>query len=411
MLLVSSLLITLGLLADVDRPAESGRPPAPIEDPSGVALDGFYAALARTDADVAGAMTRVMHMGDSSIGLDGLPHAIRRRMQARFGDGGAGFVLLDRESVNYQHRAVQLTASGWSVCYIAYRCDPAGRYGYGGHVFRARPGAQTQVKTRTHGESGRAASRIELWYEAEPRGGGLKLRVDGDPWQRIETRAEHVEPRWHAIDVEPGAHTVEIRHAGAGQARAFGVVLETEGPGVVWDTLSMIGAFTRRMLFFDAEHLRAQIAHRSPDLLVFGFGGNDLRRLATSTLTRDEFVTEIREVLTRVRQGHRELACLVVGINDHARAGRFDIAARHNDAAVSAQREAAFAEGCAFFDTRAAMGGAESIRAWRKRSPSLAEPDLQHLSMRGRDRVGGMIFDGLIAGYVAYASRVAALAQ
>lgn len=376
-----------------------------IEDPSGTALDGFFAALARTDADVPGALTRVMHLGDSSIGLDGLPHAIRKRMQARFGDGGAGFVYLGRESENYQHKAVMLTASGWSICYIAYHCDPNGHYGFGGHVFRGREGARTRLRTRKAGVPGDTVSRFELWYQTEPRGGPLKLRVDGEPWQTIDTRSDEVAAKWHTIDVEPGAHTLDVRHGGSGRPRAFGVVMETDGPGVVWDTLSMIGAFTRRLLFFDAEHLGEQLAHRSPDLLVFGFGGNDLRRFVTGSVDEDTFVGEIREVLARVRHGRPQLSCLVVSIVDHARAGRFDVARRYTAAVVAAQREAAFAEGCAFFDAVAAMGGPGSIRAWRKRSPPLAEPDLQHLSMHGRDRLGEMIFDGLMARYDAYARR------
>jgi hypothetical protein len=75
---------------------------------------------------------------------------------------------------------------------------------------------------------------------------------------------------------------------------------------------------------------------------------------------------------------------------------------------VEAQREAALAEGCAFFDAVAAMGGPGSIRAWRRMSPPLAEPDLQHLSMHGRDRLGAMIFDALMAQYDARAARTAA---
>lgn len=379
-----------------------------IEDPSGIALDGFFAALAASEADTPGAITRVMHLGDSSIGLDGLPHALRRRMQDRFGDGGAGFVMLDRESANYDNRAVSLTASGWSICYIAYRCDPGGRYGYGGHVFRGRAGAYTRVRTRRQGRYGRSVSRFEVWYQTDPRGGPLEVRVDSEPWQTIDTRSAADAPptaQWHQVDVEPGAHTVELRHRGSGRPRAFGVVLETDGPGVTWDTLSMIGAFTRRLLFFDAEHLAEQIEHRSVDLLVFGFGGNDLRRFVTNSVSTAEFVVEMREVLARVRHRQPELSCLVIGIVDHARAGRYQVARRHTINMVAAQREAALAEGCAFFDSMTAMGGPGSIRAWRKLSPALAEPDLQHLSMHGRDRLGEMIFDGLMVRYEAHRQR------
>ncbi|MCA9662559.1 MAG: hypothetical protein KC486_29735, partial [Myxococcales bacterium] len=81
-------------------------PGAPkIERPE--ALEGFFAALANTRRD---GVARVLHMGDSSIGMDGLPHAIRRRMQDHFGDAGPGFVLVDRFSKNYTSNVAKIEA-------------------------------------------------------------------------------------------------------------------------------------------------------------------------------------------------------------------------------------------------------------------------------------------------------------
>jgi len=149
-LLAAALALAVAPTSALAAPADDERAAAPVEleDPSGVALDRFFAALARAEADEPGMLVRVMHVGDSSIGLDGLPHALRRRMQARFGDGGAGFVLLDRESENYRNQAASMTATGWSICYLAYKCDAGGRYGYAAHVVRGAPGARTRIETK-----------------------------------------------------------------------------------------------------------------------------------------------------------------------------------------------------------------------------------------------------------------------
>jgi lysophospholipase L1-like esterase len=377
--------------APIDAPA--------IEDPSGVALDGFLAALERTERGDPGAITRVLHLGDSSIGMDGLPHAMRRRMQERFGDAGVGFVFAGRKSNDYQNRAASLRAHGWTVCYIAFGCDRTGHYGLGGHVFRGDAGARTRISTRTHG---RTVSRFELWYAEDPRGGSLAVRIDGGDAENIDTRGRALVDRWHAIDVEPGAHEIELRATGRGTPRVYGVVLENDGPGVVWDTVSMIGAFTTRLLKWQYEHIAGQIAHRAPDLLVLGFGGNDLRRLSDQSAVAVELTDELRTVLRHVRAGRPGLACLVVSVVDHARAGPHRVHAEHVLAMVAAQREAAFAEGCAFFDALAAMGGPGSMRRGRKLEPPLSAPDLQHLSEAGRDRLGGQIFDALMVRYAAY---------
>jgi lysophospholipase L1-like esterase len=391
--------------ASTEIPAKRERPPyvpseslvQPIEDPTDRALTGFHASLARTEAKEQGAITRVLHMGDSSIGLDGVPHAIRRRMQDRFGDGGAGFVLLGRRSANYKNNAVILEANdGWEICYIAYLCRGNGHYGLGGHSFRASTGARTTVRTRTSGAYGRQASRFELWYTAQPGGGRVRVRVDrGDP-EVIDTRSDKLEDRWHALHVDPGAHTFTVETAGAGLVNLYGVVLETDGPGVVWDTVSMIGAFTKRLHGYDDDHIARQVAHRDPDLLVLSYGGNDLRRFVARSADADTYKQEYREVIRKLRRGKSSMSCLVVSVIDHGRSGTYAVEARHTEAMVQAQREVAFEEGCAFFDAVAAMGGPGSIRTWLRGTPRLAEPDLKHLNHRGRDRMGEMIYEALV---------------
>lgn len=369
-----------------------------IEDPTGHALDGFFAALARTD-DGDG-LTRVTHMGDSSIGLDALPHFLRRRFQDRFGDGGAGFVNVQPDSTNYQNRTVHLSVpSPWDFCFIIFRCRPDGHYGLGGIAAESSTGATTVISTRNDGSYGRSASRVELWYAGLPRGGHIELKID-DSAEIIETEAPAIEDRWHAVDVEPGEHRVRVRAMGHGRVRVFGVVLETDGPGVVWDSLSMIGAFTPRLLAHDEAHFRAQLEHRSSDLVVLGYGGNDLRRYIGGQVTLDEFQEETRAVLARVRAARPSAGCLLTGILEHEMSGSTRVSSEDVAAIVGAQRRAAADAGCAFFDVFGAMGGAGSFRAWRDQG--LAASDGKHLGPGGRDRLAAWIYESLVAGYVAY---------
>lgn len=384
------------LTSYVDVVAMAPEGPA-LEDPSGRALAPFFERLARTEADVPGAVTRVLHMGDSSIGLDGLPHAIRTRMQAQFGDAGPGFVLLDRYSANYRSSVVKIEGDGWDVCYIAYLCKKDGHYGLGGHAFRGRPGAYSRFRPPRAGAWSGGVSSVELWYAQTPGGGALRLRVDDGPAHEIETAADRLEDGWHRVEVTSGEHTIEVR-ATRGSTRAYGVVLENEGPGVVWDTVSMIGAFTKRLQGYDAAHIQEQIAHRNPDLLVLNYGGNDLRRLVASSVTAEAYKREYATALAKLR-GRSSLPCLVVSVIDHGRSGSYTVEPAHVDAMVQAQRELAFEQGCAFFDSVAAMGGAGSLRRWLKQNPRLAEPDLKHLNHRGRDLMGGYMFDALLGAF------------
>jgi lysophospholipase L1-like esterase len=375
------------------RPEDVLVPRRPIERPQ--ALAPFFDALTELDSG-ADRKVRVVHWGDSSIGLDQLPAAVRKPLQARFGDGGAGFLLLSRYSPAYRPSAVRLDAGlAWDHCYIAYQCRADGQYGLGGVTFTSTS-ASTTFRARPH----LPGTVAELWYATAPGGGKVAVDVDGRRAALVDTRADTQRDAWETVAVAPGSRAVTVRATGSGKVRLYGLVLEHEGPGVVWDGMTMIGAFTRRLLAWDEAHLRGQVARRDPDLLVFTYGGNDLRRFSAGTSDRAGHTRELSDVIALARAGKPAAACLVLGVHDHDRSGKYTLTDAHVEAAVAAQRDAAFAQGCAFFDQYAAMGGADSFSTWLDESPPLAEPDRKHLNHRGRARMGRWLFEAIVAAWV-----------
>ncbi len=383
------------------EPREEDRvaPHMPLENPE--VLAPFYDRLASLDDETEAGLVRVLHLGDSVLGADGITGALRRRFQTRFGDGGPGLVLLQRYMKNYRHTGVDLRAKGWEFCYVIYLCQKDGHYGLGGATFWSTGGAQTTYRTLKEG-LGSSVSRYELWYMTDPRGGKLELRVDGGPPEVIDTRADAAEDRYHTLDVKPGPHRLRVRAAGGGKARAYGVVMETDGSGVVWDSFSMLGAFTKRLLLWPPEHVKSQLSRRDPDLLVLSYGGNDLRRVVIREVTGPAYIEEYLEVIDYLRAAAPDVPCLITTLGDHGRILIYDVVPKQTEVIVAAQREVARRAGCAFFDTYTAMGGPGSIYDWRDQRPALASKDLKHFSPRGHRRVAGWIYDAIIAGYVAH---------
>ncbi|MBL9103757.1 MAG: hypothetical protein JNL82_22625 [Myxococcales bacterium] len=368
-------------------------------------LDSFYAALTATELGYAGAITRVMHYGDSAIGNDGIPGAIRARMQARFGDAGHGYHLLGQPNASYRHQGVRFDERApWGNCFIIFDCRKDGHYGLGGTTFESTGGAEIRLSTAIKGAMGRKASRFELWYAGIPRGGKIKVQLDDQEPVVLETAAEALEDRWYEVDAEDGEHTLTVRAAGGGKVRAYGVVMERTVPGVVWDEMSQIGALTRRMSNFDEEHLHSQVQRRDPDLLVLMFGGNDMNTQGTMAKYREELTAVVR----LFRGAKDPLPCLIMAPLDHGeRDGNRIVTRDIVPKIVNAQREVAKAEGCAFFDTYQAMGGEGSMGRWVRSSPALGAGDLSHLTHHGHKVVGGMLYRSLVAGYVEYRKRVA----
>ena len=381
------------------QPGDEVQPHQPLEFPEN--LGKFYDALAAID-DGDPRVVRVLHYGASMIGVDDLTSILRGKFQTRFGDGGAGMILLQRFMTNYLHRWVKLEGRGWDHCYIGYLCKKDGTYGLGGVTYWSSNGrGYTKIATRKE-TLGSTVSKFELWYAAEPRGGDIVVRIDGGEPKRISTKATAFEERWEAFDVAPGKHAIEVSAAPNGNVRAYGVALETDGPGITWEQFSWLGAFTKRMHGWDDDHIARQVEHRDPSLVAFTFGGNDTRRVANGKVDAKGYAAEYLAGIKKVMAGAKNASCLVIGMTDRGRSLTYEIKPVHVEEIVDGQRDAAREAGCAFFDMYKAMGGGGSMKKWREENPPRATADLKHLTHKGRTYFGQWVYEAIVAGYVAH---------
>lgn len=375
-----------------------------IEDPSGRAMDAFYAALLRTAQERPGALTRISHFGDSTIAADDITHTLRRRLQTRFGDGGHGFALLAKGTMPYRHRDVVLSGDGWRVFQAIHGALRNGRYGFGGVSFLSSGGAVTRVATVEQGPVGTSVSRFILFYLAHPKGGLIEWRLDSDPKQVLSTREPTAADRTFVIEAPDGPHVLSLRVSGGGEVRAYGVVLERNGPGVVYDSIGMVGARAARLLNADPAHFADQVRLRDPDLIVLQFGGNEAgdRHMNLSWYERN-----LTEVVRHVRAGKPAASCLLMAPLDQGEVGPRGrvrtIPILHG--IVEVQRRVAAAEGCAFFDTFQAMGGEGAMGRWFRASPRLGWGDFRHATPAGYEVIGNVFYKALLKGFQDYLAR------
>jgi lysophospholipase L1-like esterase len=373
-----------------------------IENPE--ALAHYLGQLTLTDLKIEGAITRAGQWGDSVLGGDGLTNAIRKRLQERFGDAGHGFHALSRYSIGYAHRGVRFQdRGGWKSCEIIFKCRPDARYGYAGVHSSSASGGQSMWQTAKDAPGDRV-SRFELWYQKSPDGGRFELEIDGGAKVQIDTRGPAASDAVEVFPLEDGPHSFELRAAGGGTSRGYGVVLERDVPGVVWDELSLIGSFTQRLDYQNAEHLGWQLRRRDIDLMVFIFGGNDVQREFDDLKTEMRpYEDEYKRVLRKFRSGRPEASCLVMSLIDHGARSEGGVRTRPIvPRLVASQRKVAGEVGCAFFDTFHAMGGVNSIARWLRARPQLAAPDYSHPTFAGQGVIATLLYRALMHEYAEY---------
>ena len=364
------------------------------------ALAPFFTKLAAVARQQPGAIARVAHYGDSAVAADAITSTARRRLQARFGDSGHGFVLIARGNLHYGHKdVVQRSSGSWEVNSIVQLGLRPGLYGYGGVMVRGGGGDRAYVGTvkASDGKYGNRVSRFELFYQRSRGAGAIELKVDGAKKAVLETRASKTEDAFHAIEVPDGEHTLAIKTLGS-PVRIYGVALERSVPGVVYDSLGIVGAVAERLLGAEPDHIAGQIAHRDPDLLVLAFGGNES---ANRWLNIEQYKRDMTKVVQHMRSGKPKVPCLLFAPLDQGERDKrgkvvtVDVLPK----IVEAQRQVAKQQGCAFFDAFTAMGGEGAMGKWIKSRPKLATSDLRHATPAGYEVIGNLYYKALLEAF------------
>lgn len=377
------------------RRTKAGLPLLAIEDPQR-SMHRYYRSLKRVQDKKFGAVTRMLHYGDSLITGDYVTQTVRRLMQTRFGDAGHGFVLAGKPAPWYRRANLVLNSSkGWKINRMTKPTIKDGAYGLGAVTFRTtRKGDWVSLKPKGE-ELGKSFSKMEVYYYGQPRGGKFEMGINGRMVE-VDTRIDEPASRKAEIQMADAAHEFKIRSLGNGEVRLFGVALERDGPGVIYDSLGLDGARASLLKRMNAEHWHDQIRLRKPDVLLIHYGTNESQ---AERMNIKRYAEDLSQTVGVLRMALPGVSCLIVAPMDRAdkdENGRLrtrPVVRR----IVLAQRRVAHEQGCAFWNTWRAMGGENSMAAWYKRG--LGGGDLTHPTRAGARRIGSMLFAALMDGY------------
>jgi lysophospholipase L1-like esterase len=187
----------------------------------------------------------------------------------------------------------------------------------------------------------------------------------------------------------------------------FGAVLENDGPGVVYDSLGVNGAYAGLLArVMNPQHWAEQLQHRNPNLVILNYGTNESEYASDDQLARYE--KELREVVARVRASLPGVSILLVSPMDrgkHAPGGRV-ITLESIPKIVEMQHRVARDTNCGFLNMLAAMGGEGTMARWHTGKNHLVGGDLTHPTADGAQAVGVILYGALVEGYAQYRARV-----
>lgn len=357
-----------------------GGPPNGTTQP--LNLPSFFNRLCDLRAGARSDHVRIAWLGDSHTAADLWTGAFRHRLQERYGNGGPGFLHLGwKARAPIRHDGVAFsTRSRWRLeppTYAQPKRYEDGVLGLGGvRTLPLERDARARVEVSDPALRGEALRWTLSYRPLVATASADVVFGDGRP-QRLQIEGAEAglvgkgAPRQRTFR---GSDAFEIR--GGRGFQFFGVVAETEAPGLVVDTLGLNGARLITLLAWDEASWVAELSRRRPDLVIVAFGTNESQEPMGDSR---RFGNALEGVVERARKAAPQAECLVILPIE-----RGDSAAQERLSVVAASLALrAKALRCALWDARTAMGGPGSLSAWQRESPPRAAGDGVHLTTRG----------------------------
>jgi lysophospholipase L1-like esterase len=388
-----------------------------LDAPAGT-LDGLYTGLATADRGDVGGRVAMEFFGDSHTAGDSMTSRLRITWQARFGDAGRGLVGAGKVPTrHYYQRDVHYGKQGDWHAMVGGAHGDTEPFGIDGmRVTGKGKGAQLWVETCPECGAGKTVGEFEILYYAAPDHGVLRYRVDEQPWQQLATKTTAIEPPHPArqvVVVPDGPHKLTLEHGGSGVLDLFGVVMERSHPGVIVDSLGVVGRRLGSLRSWDWSIIGDQLATRDPRLVVLQYGTNEAD---DPDLVLEDLARYYDETILRIRAAAPTASILILGPPDMGvREGGKACDHQKPNApqipecewrtpavlpeVISVEHAAAVRNHVAFFDTFAAMGGADHMGPWAEAEPKVAYKDRVHFTEIGYQRWADALSGALLEGY------------
>ncbi|MCP4520480.1 MAG: hypothetical protein GY827_02095 [Cytophagales bacterium] len=393
------------------------------------ALSPFFSALNHIKHDSS--LIRIIHYGDSQIEGDRITSQLRKNFQTQFGGYGVGLVpVFDPVQ---KSTIMRKRSSNWKNYLIysgKYRKKNINNYGITGAYFGYTPikkfikdtVAIVLQDTIPQNDSLRLAKLkakpANAWFEYKK---GWKRdkqmsevkevtllygNVYEESFFRIktpkDTLAEFIAPKdkgYHKYKFRFNEKFEKIRVeiTAKKSPQVYGMALDGL-QGVAVDNIGFRGSSGTEFTRNNMQLMAKQIKDMNVKLLIVQFGVNVA---AGKQLKSYDFYKKVlNKQLKALKKLNPELSILVVSISDMAYMEKGKRVSRPSIEKVrNAQREAAFENGCAFWDLYEAMGGRNSMISWVQAKPSLAQDDYTHFNANGAELVGEMLYNALILAY------------
>jgi lysophospholipase L1-like esterase len=351
----------------------------------------------------AGGLT-VLQIGDSHTAADVFTGELRRSLQARYGNGGPGYIDAGKPHPGIRTAALNVSASsGWTYSALQKSETGADFYLSG---FTAKTAHSGEALTFSS-QQPISYDLIEIEVSTGPRSGAINVTLDGvEPFQRslATPNPDHVVYRF----MPDGRATGELQRLSITTSEDLPVSISSVGIfnrryGVSYSNIGFPGATIDLLNKFESNLFRDELKRLAPQIVVLGFGTNEG---FNDNLDLDRYREHYLGVIRKIRESVPNVAIVMIGppqagrkssgykasgcssaANCRERAEEADNCAWPSPPQLSRvreiQKEIAKQEDIAFWDWSTIMPAKCGAHAWHVAATPLVTADHVHFTSEG----------------------------
>jgi lysophospholipase L1-like esterase len=219
----------------------------------------------------------ILQIGDSHTSADFLTGELRRRLQAKYGRGGTGYMTAGHPHIGVRSSTLKITASpGWTYKSLQRPDARIGEFWLSGYDAVASMAGETMSVAS---ETPLAFDMIEIEAIAQPGGGAIDIKVDGSLVTHHDLAASRLEPVIIRLLPQRGPteklRDVTVTTTSPGIASLSSVSIYNNHAGLTYNSVGYVGARVGLLDKMSDKLLADDLKRINPQIVVLSFGTNE----------------------------------------------------------------------------------------------------------------------------------------
>jgi len=346
----------------------------------------------------------ILQIGDSHTSADYFTGEVRRYLQARYGNGGPGYIDAGKPHPGVRSAALKVSATkGWNYAALQKGDDPRDFYLSGFTAKAARSGESLNFSSKTP----IPYDLVELEVVTGPKRGAVDVAFDGgEPIHNTlaEDRQDRIVYRFMPDGSAPNVlRRISITTSDGQPVAISALSIFNKSYGVSYSNIGFPGATINIVNKFDPKLLKDELKRIAPQIIVLAFGTNEgFNDHLDLSKYREHYLTVIRKIrsslpgVTLVMIGPPQSERVSSGCIKDAGSTRCETESASTGGSMCAwpvppkldrvrelQRNLAKEEAIPFWDWANIMPAKCGADAWYGSSPRLVTRDHVHFTAEG----------------------------